>query len=236
MNNESFSVALPEAYYINLEHRYDRRTAIERVLGAADLHFERFDAVRIRQEPRLVDGCGEADIRWCYGKTGCKLSHVRVLQRATSISQYKHVMIFEDDFEWTKNVDPRNLKHVIHTVQRAFPGWKVILLSANLNLKRSNNTGLQVYTSSLNVSNVLRVSDAQTTHAYVVNRDYIPKLKENFEQCNVLLKNNAIDHCWKTLQSVDEWYGFLPQLGIQRAGYSDIQMTEAKHPWALKGL
>ena len=152
-----------------------------------------------------------------------------------STPQREHIIIFEDDFVWTSNVDPTYLRYVINSVKVAFPDWKVILLSANLDYRASNSTGLTIHTSTNSTTEVLRVSRAQTTHAYVVKFEYIPVLKYTFESCDVLVKNVAIDQCWKELQVLDEWYGLSPQLGLQKSGYSDILNEEKVQTWTRKG-
>jgi len=221
-------------YYINLQHRHDRRESIEKVLRLADFQFERVDAVNVQSNAELISGCEEDIKSWCAGKLGCKLSHVSALQRAMRTLQSDYVMIFEDDFNWTKIVEPRRIHQIINTVQVTFPDWKVFLLSANFGSFES--TGHRIQTSINFAAEVVRVFAAQTTHAYVVNAKYITALKSNFESCNVLMKNVAIDQCWKELQRVDQWYGFVPQLGIQMDGYSDILSEVKEQTWTRQGF
>ena len=57
----------------------------------------------------------------------------------------------------------------------------------------------------------------------------IKKLLDNFIEGSKLLdkygkgKNYEIDMYWKKLQKVDNWFIFLPNLGKQLVGYSDIE-------------
>ena len=57
-------------YYINLQHRHDRRESIEKVLRLADFQFERVDAVNVQSNAELISGCEEDIKSWCAGKLG----------------------------------------------------------------------------------------------------------------------------------------------------------------------
>ena len=71
---------------------------------------------------------------------------------------------------------------------------------------------------------MVKIVEAQATQAYLVRAAYIPKLYEAFRNCDILSDPLvAIDSCWKGLQRTGNWYGFMPQLGKQTSGYSDIE-------------
>ena len=67
-------------FYINLEHRTDRKEHIESQLKSVGLtQFERFNAVKLAN-----------------GRIGCSMSHLRCLQTAKD-RNYEHLLICEDD-------------------------------------------------------------------------------------------------------------------------------------------
>ena len=69
-------------FYINLDHRTDRKEEIERELTRFDLKFERFPAI-----PHKIGG------------VGCGTSHLEVIKLAKQRG-YRNVLIFEDDIEF----------------------------------------------------------------------------------------------------------------------------------------
>ena len=71
-------------FYINLDHRADRRAEIENELDAKGLSYERFPAVRHET----------------IGGVGCGRSHVGVLRLAKERG-YKRILVLEDDFIFT---------------------------------------------------------------------------------------------------------------------------------------
>ena len=72
--------------------------------------------------------------------------------------------------------------------------------------------------------------DVQTTSGYIINKRFFNTLIENLETATEkLLKGErketaAIDVWWKKLQGENKkFYLFIPKIGKQRAGYSDIE-------------
>ena len=165
----------------------------------------------------------------CAGKVGCKLSHIKALRQAFT-SDITAAAIFEDDFAWSSNVQPSQLYNIIQSVQDNLPNWRVIGLSMNIMSQHVARPELRVKVGVKSYALVQRVTDAQTTHAYIVRKSYIPVLRNIFELCDVKVSYEvAIDQCWKSLQQKDEWYAFTPQLGVQRSGYSDIEQKEVSY-------
>lgn len=212
------------AYYINLSSRPDRRKAIQRQISRLGIPYARVEAVDVRRNQTVIQSCWDpSHVPLCVGKVGCKMSHVKALSLGEAQGA-EVVAIFEDDFEWLPDVDPAEVINIISIFKGKFPEWDVIGLS--LNLLKMNDTSPQVLvrTGPRRYSKVVRVLNAQTTHGYLVKSRYLPKLKANFEGCQVNERyDSAIDQCWKTLQKIDEWYAFSPQLGVQTPGFSDIE-------------
>lgn len=91
-------------YYINLDHRQDRRFQIEKELEC--FHCEK---VRISAYKK--------------GAIGCTLSHIKALLSFIE-SDHDECIIFEDDFMFTR--DPKDFKFP------ESKSWDVLMLSANV--------------------------------------------------------------------------------------------------------
>ena len=75
--------SIERVIYINLDHRTDRRSQIERELQCFGNRVERLSATR-----------------HATGGIGCTMSHIRALCQAKEAG-WKNVLIVEDDFMWT---------------------------------------------------------------------------------------------------------------------------------------
>lgn len=93
-------------YYINLDHRTDRRAQIEAELAGAEYPVERCAAVH---DP-------------AFGLLGCAQSHAACLERAIA-SDHESCLIFEDDFQFVRPKQDVSLP--------AEP-WDVIMLSGSI--------------------------------------------------------------------------------------------------------
>lgn len=184
-------------FYINLDHRSDRRSEIERELEAMGLASisERFSAIRHET----------------IGGVGCGRSHVEVLKLAKERG-YKDILVLEDDFMFT--VDKSEFEQGIERISDI--PFDVCLLSYNLMDSRETD-----------YSFVKRVLEAQTTSGYIVKNHYYDALIQVFSDAVVGFEQTnyhwiyAIDVAWKVLQKRDVWYCFSPRFGKQRPSYSD---------------
>lgn len=147
-------------------------------------------------------------IRHSPGNIGCTKSHIAILKMAIE-NGWNNVLILEDDSEWNEYyLGYSKLAKIVQS------HYDVILLGG---------TSVSYYPDSL------RLASAQTTTAYMVNRQYMPTLLANFEEglSNLIDSGNgpahAIDMYWKQLQSRDTWYIVVPSLVYQMPGYSDIE-------------
>lgn len=181
-------------YYINLDHRTDRKEYIENELKRQGIStFERVQAVYIPQ----------------FGALGCTESHIKTLEKFLNEKE-EHCMVLEDDFYFTRNFSS----------EFSFPEfeWDVIMLS-----------GRVLKTIDTENSNFKKVLDAQTTSGYIVHRNFVPVLLENFKNGRELLlkfripDKYAIDMYWKNLQNESKWFVCEPKFGVQAPNYSDIE-------------
>lgn len=205
-------------FYINLDHREDRRREIENELRKMDiishdehnpdnkLIFERFSAIK----------------HDTIGGVGCGKSHIGVLNLAKE-RNYSTIIILEDDFMFTVT------KEEFHKQLCYLDGvyMDVCLLSGNL--MNYNHSGL--------TPNLYRLFKAQTTSGYFIQCRYNDTLIdcfqsaiENFERTNHHWLY-AIDVAWHKLQVIDPWYALKTKIGKQRPSHSDCSNTFCDVEW-----
>jgi glycosyl transferase family 25 len=205
-------------FYINLDHRVDRKDHVETQLskiGFSD--FNRFSAIKMAN-----------------GAIGCSMSHLKLLQQALK-SGLDHVLIVEDDIEF---LDPELFKAQMNKFflkeQTTNNGslWDVILFAGN---------NMPPYT--IMDDTCVKVSHCQTTTGYLVNGHYIERLMNNVRAgLTNLLRNPekhllyAIDMHWISLQRSDQWFLITPLTVVQREDYSDIEEKVVHYHKAMTDL
>jgi glycosyl transferase family 25 len=201
------------SFYINLEHRTDRKEHVTNQLTNLGLQgFERFNAIKMEN-----------------GAVGCSMSHLKILQTAVQ-NNWDHVLIVEDDITF---LDLELFKANFETfLQRNGNNWDVILLAGN---------NMPPYDVVDDVC--IKVKRCQTTTGYLVNGHYIKKLMENVKMGLTQLMYKpashamyAIDKFWFVLQSVDKWYLIIPPTVVQREDYSDIEKKRINYQKIMMDL
>jgi glycosyl transferase family 25 len=194
------SFNIEKIIFINLDKREDRRKEIEKEFYEMDLLCERFAGI----------------VHPISGNIGCGLSHLAVLKLAKE-RNYKNILIVEDDF--TFKVDKEFLEHQLSLFFDSKMKYDVLMLAYN--------TKDEYKTDIHNMPSFKRLSFAHTGSCYLVNQHYYDKLIDLFElSIPKLIETGhhwlyAIDAAWKELQEIDMWILSAPEIGIQRAGYSD---------------
>jgi glycosyl transferase family 25 len=204
---------IKHAFYINLDHRTDRKEHVTGQLTNLGLQgFERFNAIKMEN-----------------GAVGCSMSHLKILQSAVQ-NNWDHVLIVEDDITF---LDPALFKANFETfLQRNGNNWDVILLAGN---------NMPPYDAIDDVC--IKVKRCQTTTGYLVNGHYIKKLMENVKMGLTQLIHKpashtmyAIDKFWFVLQAVDKWYLIIPPTVVQREDYSDIEKKRINYQKIMMDL
>ena len=196
---------IDKIYYINLDHRIDRRTEIEHEFAShfrstiLEHRIERFPAIKHNQ-----------------GLLGCSISHLEVIKRAKA-NGAKYIIVFEDDFEFlvSKEIFAENINALFKQVENGLD-FKVIMLAYNaMNRFEVNDNALLDSTT-----------DVQTCAGYLVNGKYFDELIQCWEHGVHMYEETGQDwiYCcdqyWKNLQK-EKWYLFKTRIGKQRAGFSD---------------
>ena len=102
---------IQHAFYINLEHRTDRREQIEQELLIMGINSQRFNAIHTTN-----------------GSIGCTMSHLRLLEKAI-LENYSHILILEDDIQF---LEPETFKINFNKFLKLHENnWDVIIFSGN---------------------------------------------------------------------------------------------------------
>jgi GR25 family glycosyltransferase involved in LPS biosynthesis len=204
---------IKNAFYINLEHRKDRKEHVEQQLNNIGIKAERFNAIKLDK-----------------GAVGCSLSHLRCLENALK-NEWDHVLICEDDITFLNpSLFISQLNYFLESID--CEKWDVVLLGGNIIPPYQN----------INKSCV-KVSKCQTTTGYIVQKHYIPTLIANIKEgVNNLIKNPqkhvlyAIDKNWFKLQQRDNWFLIIPLTVVQKPGYSDIEKKNTDYQNIMKDI
>jgi GR25 family glycosyltransferase involved in LPS biosynthesis len=149
------------------------------------------------------------------GALGCAMSHLKIVKDARRLG-LKNVLIFEDDFNF-KN--PEIFWSRINEFFAKNIEFDVLMLAYAIQKSEPYSEGL------------LKVLEAQTTSAYVVNERFYDKLIAVNEEAVSLFSSTgqhwkyAADQAWKKLQPNACWLAVEPRLGYQRASVTDTGMT-----------
>ena len=203
-------------YYINLDHREDRRKEFLGEMERMGVPSHKIIRVPAVNKPNQGD--------W-----GCSLSHVKTMQMFEETS-YTNCIVFEDDFMFTEDIGTIN--SAFQTFFQEKIPYNVCMLSGSvIQSEEVPNTSI-----------VLKLSEAQTTSGYMVSKTYCPTLLANYQEGATLIEKSykekgkgveiqhafCVDQYWKRLQPVGNWYVFNPKLGKQRDSFSDIMGGNVK--------
>lgn len=196
---------IKHAFYINLEHRVDRRIHIEKELKSVGLNaFQRFNAIKMN-----------------FGALGCSLSHLKCLTIAKE-NNWEHVLICEDDMQF---LDPTLFVKQLNGFLSNVTDWDVVLLAGN-NIKE--------YTTPNEYSIKVSWCQT-TTGYLVKREYYdalIDNFKTSVERLIKQPHNHhiyALDQYWTKLQYTDNWFLITPPTVVQRDDYSDIEKRRTNY-------
>ncbi len=192
-------------YYINLDHRLDRKESIEKELDKLGVPAEK----RVR-----IPGIYNKN----FGILGCGLSHKKALETFVA-SNHKTCLLFEDDFQFT--LDMNYVKYLLRSVFEQKIPFDLVMLAGNF--FRMEQTSWPF---------LRKVLDGQTASGFLITREFAPKLIQCLAESTKLLDDwhqktgeKKHEYCndiyWKKLQPVSNWYALYPKTGVQRESYSD---------------
>lgn len=192
-------------YYINLDHRVDRKEQMEGEFKKVGIPKEKV----VRVPGIYTKG---------FGILGCGLSHLKAVETFLE-SDHKTCVIFEDDFMFS--LDVNYSQYIVRSLFETQIPYDVVMFGGNV--MKSEPTEHHF---------LKRILDAQTASSYLLTRDFAPHLVETYKESTNLLKEHKErtgerkhEYCndiyWKKLQPISRWYIVNPKLGYQRESYSD---------------
>jgi GR25 family glycosyltransferase involved in LPS biosynthesis len=176
--NNVFNDFFDKIIYINLDHRKDRKEQILNEFNKMDINknkIHRIDAVHEKYN----------------GHIGCAKSHIKALNYAKG-NNYKNVVIFEDDFIFTKNKEDINSK-LNKFLKEHGNNWDVVQLTSHYvtfrdgtkipnknDVKNDNNNDNDNSNNQNYVKNdVSLIKKATTSSSYMINNNFFDKLINN---------------------------------------------------------
>jgi glycosyl transferase family 25 len=191
---------IQNVFYINLEHRTDRRQMV----------IKEFEKLGWVNEPRWFKA-----VEMENGAIGCTISHIKCIELAKRMG-LSHVVICEDDIKFSS---PSTFTENLEKFLSSGIEWNVILLAGN-------NVGQYIDTGE----GAVQIQMCQTTTGYIVKSDYYDTLINNFKEgLGKLIREPfnhskyAIDKYWFYLQIIGKWFLIYPLTVTQQSVYSDIE-------------
>lgn len=196
-----------QGYYINLDERTDRKT-----------HFEN----NIKSHAFFSNLQRMSAIKNTDGAIGCGLSHIKSLVLSKNITDASYVGIFEDDF---CILNEQSCASFIDAFSRISDSdeWDCILLTPRGDTQHHDTSEF------MNTHGFKRITNSQTTTAYIIKKSFIDVLQENLKDAVVNLikggdKNTySIDQYWKRLQTQHRFYYYQDIFAGQLPGWSSIE-------------
>lgn len=203
---------IKNTFYINLEHRTDRKEYVENELNNIGIKSTRFNAIKMTN-----------------GAIGCSLSHLKILEDAKK-NQLDHILIVEDDITF---LNPSLFKTQINKFFEIHKNkWDVILFAGNnmppfeiiddtcVKVSRcQTTTGYLVNGHYINVL----ISNIKMGLTHLINS---PAETVKY----------AIDKFWFVLQNNSNWYLITPLTVVQREDYSDIEKRVTNYQELMQDL
>jgi GR25 family glycosyltransferase involved in LPS biosynthesis len=195
----NFKEMFPLTVVINLDKRPDRyKVCVEQ-------EFPKIGITPIRKPGILFSG---ADNSWSNGAIGCMASHYHVLQSALLLGT--NVAIFEDDVHFLD--EKYNIMQILESACAELQDikWDMVYLGANI-LKPFNKQ----------TEHLAKIFHAQSTVAYLVNKDFAEKLLGYIDMKNITVPIDVI-YAEKVVPE-NNCFITIPMLVTQRNDFSDIE-------------
>jgi hypothetical protein len=198
-----------QIFIINVEERVDRYDSILRELALARAPLDRVTRVAaFKPDP--------GDTTQLGGAGACLRSHIEALRRAQS-AQYEHVLVLEDDFCFTSDLE-QHLTDLAAFFDRRYAYWICLIATSkygaiepkddlvSLSFQRVTNTAGHLI-SREGLAQLLPVLETALEHLRATG------------DCSVA----AADRCWAVLQPSGKFLVFRRKFGFQVSNFSNIE-------------
>ena len=185
--------------YINLAHREDRKQHVLDEIKKINPSLDRVHRVNALYVQN-------------QGALGASMSHIKALELMIKHPEWERCAIFEDDFTFSPN---------------AATGLNALLSRADFDVLLLG-VGTMAY-DEIGDQQIIRVLSSQTASGYIVHRNYVGVLLENFRAgfesllCGARPEEACIDMYWKRLMPGSRWYTARDRVGFQYGNFSDIE-------------
>ena len=214
-----------QVYYINMDHRADRREALLKEfarVGFTDDQITRVHATSYK-------GCPNA---------GCMSSHAAALRIAdrenanlaqTLVAPFQgaYSLIIEDDFQFIEDVSKIHSDISFFLSKKKNENWDAILLTTHLaKVEEANDSNNHIFS---------QITESSNAAAYLIHKDAMLPLARLFEDNLENLYQTKMhwiyqnDQLWCQMMKTGNWYMFNHYLGFQKGDYSDLS-RESKGP------
>ena len=198
-------------FYINLDHRTDRKDHVEYQLNLLGLQGQRFNAIRMEN-----------------GAIGCSMSHLKLLQQALK-DKLDHILIVEDDIEF---LDPELFRTQLDRFFKEQSLWDVVLFAGN-NMPPYEKVG----DTCVKVTRCQTTTGYLVNGHYIEKLMNNVKMGlSNFLRDPTNHTQFAIDKHWFALQEKDNWFLITPLTVVQREDYSDIEKRVINYQESMTDL
>ncbi len=181
-------------FYINLDHRTDRKAEIEG-------EFERMDLKGAQRIPGIPTD---------PGYLGCGLAHEAAVKAGRGL---KNVLILEDDFTFLMKPDEfwSSLEEIMKEP------YDVIMFGCIIKESEPHPTNTKVVRVLKGGSGAGYLINGHMidiiANLFETSNKKLAETHQHWNYCN--------DACWFPLQREGKWYTFIPRIGRQRPNYSD---------------
>jgi len=204
-----------QVYYINMDHRADRREALLKELTRVGFNNDQITRVYATS----YKGCPNA---------GCMSSHaaaLRIAERETSQTSSLVALIIEDDFQFIEDVSKiwSDISFFLDAEKNS--SWDAILLTTHL-AKLANDSPNSIFS---------QITYSSNAAGYLIHKDAMLPLARLFEDNLENLYKTKMhwiyqnDQLWCQMMKTGNWYMFNHYLGFQKGDYSDLS-GEYKDP------
>jgi GR25 family glycosyltransferase involved in LPS biosynthesis len=187
--------------YINLSDRKDKRKDLIEELKKLGIPSDKVYRINAT--------------RHFQGFIGCTLSHKKALTLGI-IKNAKKMCLLEDDF--MLQISPERFHRKVNFALKTLPSdFNVLYLAMTPILLKEIDKE----------HSLQKVNKALAMPAMIINANYFQTLYQIYD--NAYKSNVPHDLVTQQYQPTDKWYGFYPQIGGQRPGFSDIELKNVNY-------
>ena len=202
-------------FYINLDSRPDRKDMILKEMDKLPLNMIPQRVKGMVFNGRYNENLSPEDIKKANGIMGCMLSHLSILHWA--FKRNASVLIFEDD---AKIINDYN-KIIPNALAQLPSDWDMLYFGGNI-----CNTITQVS------ENIGKLSHAQSTHAYAVNKNFVETLITYIDTTQVMPLD--LIYAYHVIPN-HNCYITIPMVAVQQASFSDIENAHVEYETWMEG-